>query len=494
MPTAYGSPIYRGHRPAADAACVARARAAGAIVLGKTVTTEFAAFTPGRTANPRHSGAYARRLVERLGGGRRRRHGAARARHPDGGVGDPPGGLLRLRRLQAELWPHKSRRHQAAAELLDTLGIFAGNVADAALFAGFLAERPALRHLVLPSPPPRFGLYHTPMWHEAEPATAAALDRAHRALERAGALVEELAIAPEHRGLTAAQDRIMLYEMAQALAYERLERGAELSPRLAQMLDAGLSVGSADYDACLVEAAVARAGLDRFFAGCDAVLAPAAPGEAPAGLGSTGDPVFNRMWTLLGVPCVTVPARWAESGLPTGVQLVGRIRDDARVMAAAAFLNAPSPSRHEKGRRAAAIAVAAAIAGCSSLEPYATFPRYPETDTHERGRASRSAMTHSSARLPWCSRRRNRNAPRTAWRPASIPICCCNTARCCCRRGRLSSAPEDQAIVYPAGGPVRRRLQDCPTAGRFVGWTAAVKGIFSETIDGAGWQPLASGK
>jgi Asp-tRNA(Asn)/Glu-tRNA(Gln) amidotransferase A subunit family amidase len=138
--------------------------------------------------------------------------------------------------------------------------------------------------------------------------------------------------------LTAAQDRIMLYEMAQALAYERLEHGAELSPRLAQMLDAGLSVGSADYDASVVEAAVARAGLDRFFAGCDAVLAPAAPGEAPAGLGSTGDPVFNRMWTLLGVPCVTLPARWAESGLPTGVQLVGRIGDDARVMAAAAFL------------------------------------------------------------------------------------------------------------------------------------------------------------
>jgi Asp-tRNA(Asn)/Glu-tRNA(Gln) amidotransferase A subunit family amidase len=104
------------------------------------------------------------------------------------------------------------------------------------------------------------------------------------------------------------------------------------------MLDAGLTVGSADYDAALAEAAAARAGLDRFFASCDAVMVPAAPGEAPAGLGYTGNPIFNRMWTLLGVPCVTVPARWAESGLPTGVQLVGRIRDDARLMVAAAFL------------------------------------------------------------------------------------------------------------------------------------------------------------
>jgi Asp-tRNA(Asn)/Glu-tRNA(Gln) amidotransferase A subunit family amidase len=338
MPTAYGSPIYRGHRPAADAACVALARAAGAIVLGKTVTTEFAAFTPGKTVNPRRSGhtpggsssgsaAAVADGMAPLALGTQTAGSVIRPAAFCGVVGYKPGfGLL----SRAGIKP--------LAQSLDTLGIFAGNVADAAFFAGILTERPALRHLKRPSQPPRFGLYHTPMWDEAEPATAAALDRARRALEQAGALVEELAIAPEHRGLTAAQDRIMLYEMAQALAYERLEHGAELSPRLAQMLDAGLSVGSADYDASVVEAAVARAGLDRFFAGCDAVLAPAAPGEAPAGLGSTGDPVFNRMWTLLGVPCVTLPARWAESGLPTGVQLVGRIGDDARVMAAAAFL------------------------------------------------------------------------------------------------------------------------------------------------------------
>jgi amidase len=338
MPTAYGSSIYRGHRPAADAACVALARAAGAVVLGKTVTTEFAAFTPGKTANPRHpahtpggsssgSAAAVADGMAPLGFGTQTAGSVIRPAAYCGVVGYKPSfGLL----SRAGIKP--------LADSLDTLGIFAGNIGDAAFFAGILAERPALRHLALSSQPPRFGLYHTPMWDEAEPATAAALDRARKALERAGALVEELAIAPEHRGLTAAQDRIMGYEMAQALAYERIERGAELSPRLAQMLDAGLSVGAADYDAAVAEATAARAGLDRFFAGCDAALAPAAPGEAPAGLGYTGNPVFNRMWTLLGVPCVTLPARWAESGLPTGVQLVGRIRDDARLMAAAAFL------------------------------------------------------------------------------------------------------------------------------------------------------------
>jgi Asp-tRNA(Asn)/Glu-tRNA(Gln) amidotransferase A subunit family amidase len=176
------------------------------------------------------------------------------------------------------------------------------------------------------------------MREEAELATAAALDAARAALERAGAAVAELAIAPEHHGLAEVQDTIMRFEMVRALAYERIEHSAELSPRLAQLLDAGMTIGADEYDRALARAAEARAGLDAFFGECDAVLVPAAPGEAPPGLGNTGDPIFNRMWTLLGVPCVTLPARWAENGLPTGAQLVGRIGNDARLMGCAAFL------------------------------------------------------------------------------------------------------------------------------------------------------------
>jgi Asp-tRNA(Asn)/Glu-tRNA(Gln) amidotransferase A subunit family amidase len=148
----------------------------------------------------------------------------------------------------------------------------------------------------------------------------------------------ELAIAPEHHGLADTQNTIMLFEMVRALAWERIERSAELSPRLAQMLDEGLAIGAEEYDRALAHAAQARTGLDAFFGPYDAVLVPAAPGEAPAGLGNTGNPIFNRMWTLLAVPCVTLPVRWAANGLPSGVQLVGRIGDDARVMACAAFL------------------------------------------------------------------------------------------------------------------------------------------------------------
>jgi len=129
----------------------------------------------------------------------------------------------------------------------------------------------------------------------------------------------------------------MGFELAHGLAYERLQHSAELSPRLGQMLDAGLAVGADEYDAACAETAAARAALDGFFGECDAMLVPAAPGEAPQGLGYTGDPVFNRMWTLLGVPCVTLPAIWGNSGLPTGIQLVGRIGDDVRLMMAALF-------------------------------------------------------------------------------------------------------------------------------------------------------------
>jgi Asp-tRNA(Asn)/Glu-tRNA(Gln) amidotransferase A subunit family amidase len=338
MPTAYGSAIYRGHRPAADASCVALARAAGAVVLGKTVTTEFAAFTPGKTANPRNpahtpggsssgSAAAVADGMAPLAFGTQTAGSVIRPGAYCGCVAYKPSfGLIN----RAGVKP--------LADSLDTVGVFARTVEDAAFFAGVLAERPALRGVAAPRTAPHFGLYRTPMWDQAEPATAAALDAARSALEQAGAVVTELAIALEHHGLSEAQDTVMRFEMVRALAYERIEHSAELSPRLAQMMDSGLTIGADEYDRALARTAEARAGLDAWFGSCDAVLAPAASGEAPAGLGSTGDPVFNRMWTLLGVPCAALPARWGDNGLPTGVQLVGRVGDDARLMSCGAFL------------------------------------------------------------------------------------------------------------------------------------------------------------
>jgi Asp-tRNA(Asn)/Glu-tRNA(Gln) amidotransferase A subunit family amidase len=336
MPTGYGSAIYRDHRPAADAACVALARAAGAIVLGKTVTTEFAYFAPGKTANP-HNPAHT------PGGSSSGSAAAVGAGMAPLAFGTQTAGSTIRPAAYCGIVGYKPSFGMIAragvkslSDSLDTIGVMARSVEDAAYFAGALTDRRALREAAAP-PPPRFGFCRTPAWDEAEPATRAALDRTRAALVAAGAAVDDIAVPPEHSGLAAAQEKIMGYEMFRALSFERVWHSAEISPRLAQLFDLGMTIGAEEYDAAIAETAAARQKLGTFFGECAAVLTPAAPGEAPAGLEYTGNPVFNRMWTSLGTPCVTVPAAWGASGLPTGVQLIGRIGDDARLLGCAMF-------------------------------------------------------------------------------------------------------------------------------------------------------------
>src|SRR5207302_898408 len=292
MPTGYGSPIYEGHRPAADAACVALARAAGAVALGKTVTTEFACFTAGKTANPHNpahtpggsssgsAAAVADGMVP-LAFGSQTAGSTIRPAAYCGCVGYKPSFGM----IQRAMIPIVSRL--SAKDSLFTIGIMARTVDDAAFFTGVITERPALRQVSLPAAPPRVGLYRTPMWGEAEPSTIAALDRARAALEKAGAWIAEIVVPPEHQTLSAAQETVMGFELVRALADERLNHSAQLSPRLAQLLDQGMTVGADAYDAALAETASARARLDGFFGPCDAMLVPAAPGAAPQGLGYT---------------------------------------------------------------------------------------------------------------------------------------------------------------------------------------------------------------
>jgi Asp-tRNA(Asn)/Glu-tRNA(Gln) amidotransferase A subunit family amidase len=341
MPTGYGSSIYRDYLPGADAACVALARASGAIVLGKTVSTEFAYFTPGKTTNPHNpahtpggsssgSAAAVGAGMAPLAFGTQTAGSIVRPAAYCGVVGYKPSfGLVPRAGVKG------------LADSLDTVGVMARNIADAAFLVGVLTDRRALRDIADPGAaaalPPRIGLCRTPMWDEAEPATIAALDRARAALLAAGARVDDIAAPDEHRGLVAAQDAVMSYEMARALAYERIYRSTEISPRLAQLFDHGMTIGAETYDAAVAEAGKARARLNEFFGPCAAVVVPAAPGEAPAGLGYTGSPIFNRIWTLLGTPAVTIPAGKGVGGLPVGIQLVGRIGDDARLMECALF-------------------------------------------------------------------------------------------------------------------------------------------------------------
>ncbi len=335
MPTGYGSPIYAGGRPAWDAACVALLRAAGAVLLGKTVTTEFALFAPGKTKNPHNpahtpggsssgSAAAVADMMAPLALGTQTAGSVIRPASFCGGVGYKPSyGLI----------PRAGVKQ--VSDTLDTVGVFARAPEDAALLVAVLSGRDAWRSPEPIAGPPRIGVCRTFEWERAEAATHAAVQEAASRFASAGARISEIALPAPFAGLGAAQRAIMGFEGAGALAHERLTHRGLLSDRLREFLDDGQRCTPSAYLEALALAKDCRRRLDTVLGDCDALLAPSAPGEAPKGLGNTGDPIFNRMWTLLHVPSVTLPGLQGPNGLPVGVQLVARQWDDARLLAVA---------------------------------------------------------------------------------------------------------------------------------------------------------------
>jgi len=338
LPTGYGSRAYHDFRPRADAACVALAREAGAVVLGKTVTTEFAALSPGKTRNPHNtahtpggsssgSAAAVADFMVPLAFGTQTAGSIIRPASFCGVVGYKPSfGLVAISGTKA------------LAPSLDTVGGFARSVADIALFIAALTGRPELVPTA-PAARPRLGVYRTQPWDQAQPATIAALDEARERLARAGARLAERPSFAAFDRLVPAQLAIMGHEMARNLAWERNNRPSEVMPRTAGLFVEGMATTPAAYDEARVYADAAQAKVAEFFGDFDAMLVPAAPGEAPAAA-TTGDPVFNRPWTLLRLPCVTLPGKRGPAGLPVGVQLVGPPHSDAALLAVALFAEA----------------------------------------------------------------------------------------------------------------------------------------------------------
>lgn len=339
MPTTYGSPIYADHRPAWDAPCVALTRAAGGIVLGKTVTTEFAVMHPGKTRNPhniRHTpggsssgsaAAVADGMVP-LAFGTQTAGSIIRPSAFCGAVGYKPSfGLISRVGVKA------------LSDTLDTVGTIARTVPDAALFAAALTGRDDLLVAEPLAAKVRIGICRTYEWKHAQPAMVNALETAERQLAASGAQVSEITLPPNYADLVEAQTDIMFSEQAQSLAYERLAHWPEISPRLQGILEAGLQVTRQRYDAALTLARNCRRTLSEVFSHCDVLLAPSAPGAAPKGLDTTGDPLFNRMWTLLHTPCVNIPVVTDANGMPVGLQVVGQFGSDARTLAVAHWLH-----------------------------------------------------------------------------------------------------------------------------------------------------------
>jgi Asp-tRNA(Asn)/Glu-tRNA(Gln) amidotransferase A subunit family amidase len=340
MPTCYGSPIYANHRPPWDAACVALARAAGAIVVGKTVTTEFATFHPGPTCNPRN--------LQHTPGGSSSGSAAAVADYqvPLAFGTQTAGSIVRPAAFCGVVgykptFGMVSRVGvKMTSDTLDTVGVFARSVPDTALFVAALTGRRELLSDGSASDIPRIGLCRTHEWNRAQPDTVAVFEDAGKRLRAAGASVRDVTLPPPFAGMVEAQTAIMVFEVAKSLSHENLAHRKELSADMTRMIDAGLAVSPQQYDAARSLTRACRALLPEIFKASDVLIAPSTVGEAPPGIRATGDPLFNRMWTLLHVPVVHLPVALGSHGLPVGVSVVGSVGADRATLRAAEWIHA----------------------------------------------------------------------------------------------------------------------------------------------------------
>lgn len=328
MPTECGSIIYRGRRPAWDAACVALCRRAGAIMLGKTVTTEFAYFAPGKTANP-HNAAH-------TPGGSSSGSAAAVADHmvPAGFGTQTAASIIRpasycgVVGYKPTYGTFSLAGIKPFAESLDTLGLITRSALDARYLRAVLLDDTFRADADMPSGAPRVGVCRTAWWSEAEAVTQEAVERAAHQLAADGAQVVDAELPASFARLVDTQKSIMAYESARNYAYEFDAHGEALSQPLRDLIEAGGRVERGAYEAARADARRARHEFDEFMARFDVLITPSAKGEAPPGLNATGDPLFSRLWTLLHVPSMTLPAGSGPRGLPVGVQLIGKMGFD----------------------------------------------------------------------------------------------------------------------------------------------------------------------
>jgi amidase len=306
--------------------------------MGKTVSTEFAASAPGKTRNP-HNPAHT------PGGSSSGSAAAVAAGMVPLAMGTQTAGSLIRPGSFCGVVAYKPTRGtidktgvKPLADSLDTVGVMARNVRDAAFFASVLSDRPDLPESAAVAP--RIGFHKTPHWDMAQPETHDAMERVRRVAEKQGACVIDIAAPDAFADLQKAHEVVMDREMLHALAFERLMHAEKLAKKTRDYLARPMPTPEA-YDEAQRRATAARGHLGALFESCDVLLTPAAIGEAPEGrLDTTGDPTFNRIWTLLGVPCVTVPTWRGGGALPVGVQIVGKPGGDLQMFAAAAFIEA----------------------------------------------------------------------------------------------------------------------------------------------------------
>jgi Asp-tRNA(Asn)/Glu-tRNA(Gln) amidotransferase A subunit family amidase len=336
LPTQYGSPVYAGHRPAADASAVVLTRQAGGIVIGKTVTTQFASLVPSQTRNPHN--------LEHTPGGSSAGSAAAVAAGmvPIAFGTQTAGSVIRPASFCGVAAFKPSYRLIPMAGVkdvawhLDTAGLFGASVADVAFAAAAILQRELRVDGVTPAAP-RIALARTHLWPQASPAMQEAVETAARIAQAAGAKLAELRLPPLVEDAYEAQFTIQDYENIRALAFEYDRHRDRIDPLLRVQLDRASAISADEYDAARRLASRGRQFLADVMADHDVILTPSAQGAAPRGLSSTGDPMFNRLWTLMGAPCVNI-AGLNDNGLPLGIQIVGRFGRDRAALEAGLFV------------------------------------------------------------------------------------------------------------------------------------------------------------
>jgi Asp-tRNA(Asn)/Glu-tRNA(Gln) amidotransferase A subunit family amidase len=336
LTTECGSPIYRGRKAAKDAACVTQLVQAGAIVLGKSVTTEFAGGHAGKTHNPhnlRHtpagsssgSAAAVADFMAPLGYGTQTSGSVIR-----------PGAFNGVVAYKGTYGWADLTGVKTYAKSLDTLGFFTREANDLALvraaYGHEAAEPPAKGEA------PRIGFCHTRWWELADPYNRRNIESAAKALRAAGAKVRGWEMPESWDALILAHQRVMTKEATIYYAAERKRFPNLISPGLTGALAEGDAVTAAQMADAKKRRARAQADLAQVWDKFDLLLVPAARGEAPAGLGHTGDPIFNRFWTFLGPPCIALPFNTGLFGLPLSVQLVGPHGGDDKLISWARWI------------------------------------------------------------------------------------------------------------------------------------------------------------
>jgi Asp-tRNA(Asn)/Glu-tRNA(Gln) amidotransferase A subunit family amidase len=345
MPTGYGSPIYALARPAAQSAeCIAALEHAGAIVLGKSVTTEFAYYTPRKTRNPwnpRHTpggssmGSAAAVACGMAAGalGTQTNGSVIRPAAFCGIVGFKPSLGAVSNHGTLDPWP-----------TLDHTGVFARDVAGAAVLASVIALHGQLSGSIAPlSRTPRLAVVRSPVWDFAQRAQREMLAANAGTLADAGAQVDEVELPPAFADAHQVHRIILAYEGARHFGELQRRHRGQMSARFNELLDEGATIAEPKYRAALSAAQTLRGDFRRILEPYDAVITPPATGEAPATLEETGNPAFCTLWTLLGAPAITIPVGIGPSGLPLGMQIVGPQGDDDRTLNIAAWCETHIP-------------------------------------------------------------------------------------------------------------------------------------------------------